>query len=131
MSRRKNPLLAILSLAIVGAILTAGVRFGYFAHLIIKAGESLTSVPLDDLLFEVMELQRGAIYGAIAGAVLGIVLALIDLFRYGGRSEEYSWTARDDEFKPFVEDEVKARRMKTGDSYLKEHGSKGSKGDAT
>lgn len=131
MHRRKNPVVVILFLVLVGALLTAIVRFGYFAHLIVQAGESesLTSVPLDVLLLEVMELHRGAIYGAVGGAILGIILVLVDLLRYGGRGEEYTWSARDEEINPFAEDEVKARRMKMGDRYLKEHGSKGQKGD--
>ena len=130
MSRRKNPIVSILSLAIVGAMLTAIVQFGVYAHRILKAGESLTSVPLDVLLFEVMSLQRGAVYGAAGGAILGVVLAIVDLLRYGGRGEDYTWTARDEGVNPFADDEVKARRMKMGDQYLKERDAKDGKGKA-
>lgn len=107
-------------MTILGALVTALARFAYLAYILIDSGESLTSVSLDVLLVDVMELHWVAGYGALGGAVLGIVLVLIDLIRRGGRSDDYSWKSIED-FKPFTEDKVKAHRMETGDRFLKEN----------
>jgi hypothetical protein len=128
MSRSKNPVVVILSLTILGVLVTAIARFAYLAYILIESGESLTSVPLDVLLLDVMELHWAAGYGALGGAVLGIILVLADLIRYGGRSDDYSFKDIED-YKPFTEDKVKAHRMETGDHYLKENPPEDGDGD--
>jgi hypothetical protein len=129
MSRSKNPVVAILSLTILGALVTAIARFAYLAYILIESGESLTSVSLDVLLVDVMELHWAAVYGAAGGAILGVILVLVDLIRYGGRTDDYSWKDMED-FKPFTEDKVKAHRMDAGDRYLKEHPQKDRDGES-
>ncbi len=103
-------------------------RFIYFAYVFVQAGESLNSVPLELLLIDVMEIHRFALYGAGGGAILGIILVLVDLLRYGGQAEDYSWKNSEDS-QPFAEDEVKAHRMEIGDRYQKEHPPKGQNGN--
>ena len=119
MARSKHPVLVIVSMTLIGALVTALARFAYLAYIIVQAGESLGSVPVKILLIDVMELHWFAIYGAVGGALFGIVLVVLDLARYGGQSEELSWKARET-VSPFVGDEVKARRMEVGDRFLKE-----------
>lgn len=128
MARSKNPISVIFSMALLGALVSAVVRFAYSAYIIVQAGETLTSTTLKLLLIDVMELHRFALYGAGGGAILGIILVLVDLLRYGGQAEDYAWKDTED-FQPFAEDEVKARRMEIGDRYQKEHPPKGQNGD--
>jgi hypothetical protein len=128
MARSKNPVFVIFSMTLLGALLSAVVRFGYSTYLIVQAGESLTSVPVELLLIDVMELHRFALYGAGGGVILGIIFVLIDLSRYGGQSEHVTWKTKE-EFKPFAEDEVKARRMEIGDRFLKEQPPTGENSD--
>ena len=128
MARSKNPVSVIVSMTVVGALVSAVVRFAYSAYIIVQIGESLTSVPLKPLLMEVMELHLFALYGAGGGAILGIILVLVDLVRYSGQAEDYDWKIMD-VAKPFAEDKVKARRMEAGDRYQKEHPLKGQNGD--
>ncbi|TFH41319.1 MAG: hypothetical protein E4H01_15155 [Lysobacterales bacterium] len=118
MTRSKNPVLVIISMALVWAFVCAMVRFGYLAYVIAQAGESLGSVPVNVLLMDIMGLHWFALYGAGGGAIFGIVLVVVDLFRYGGREGDLSWKSGE-EINPFAGDEVKARRMETGDRYLK------------
>ena len=128
MARPKNPFVTVFTLALIGAIVCAVVRFAYVAHILVQSGESLTSITLKLLLIDVMELHVFALYGAVGGAILGVLLALIDLLRYGGQAEELSWKESGD-INPFAKDEVKARRMEAGDRYLDEHSPKGRGGD--
>ena len=120
MSRSKTPIAVIFSMTLLGTLLSVIARFAYVAYIIVQAGESLNSLPLELLLIDVMELHYFALYGAGGGAILGIIFALVDLLRFGGRSDELTW-ANQEEIKPFVEDEVKAHRMEIGDRYLKEN----------
>ena len=115
-------------MTLLGALVSAVVRFAYSAYIIAEAGESLNSIPVDLLLIDVMELHRFALYGAGGGAIFAITLVLIDLLRFGGQAETYSWKHAD-VIKPFAEDEVKARRMEIGDRYQKENPPKGQDGD--
>jgi uncharacterized membrane protein len=128
MARSKHPISVIFSMALLGALVSAVVRFAYSAYIIVQAGETLTSTTLKLLLIDVMELHRFALYGAGGGAILGIILVLVDLLRYGGQAEDYARKDTED-FQPFAEDEVKARRMEIGDRYQKEHPPKGQNGD--
>jgi hypothetical protein len=128
MARSKNPVSVIFSLTLLGALVSAGVRFAYSAYMIVQAGETLTSVPLELLLMDVMALHRFALYGAGGGAVLGVALVLVDLLRYGGQAEGGPWKSTE-VVNPFAKDEVKARRMEIGDQYQKEHPPKGQGGD--
>ena len=57
MSRSKNPISAIFSMTLVGALLSAIVRFAYLAYIIVQKGESLNAVPVKRLLIDVMELH--------------------------------------------------------------------------
>ncbi len=129
MARSKNPVSVIFSLTLLGALVSAGVRFAYSAYMIVQAGETLTSVPLELLLMDVMALHRFALYGAGGGAVLGVALVLVDLLRYGGQAEGGSWKGTE-VVNPFARDEVKARRMEIGDHYQKQHPPKEQDGDA-
>jgi hypothetical protein len=124
MTRSKNPVLVIITMALVWAFVCAMVRFGYLAYIIVQAGESLGSVPVNVLLVDVMGLHRFALYGAGGGAIFGIVLVVVDLLRYGGRAEDLSWKSGE-AINPFAGDEVKARRMEIGDRYLKGRDSTG------
>ncbi len=128
LARSKNPVSVIFSMILLGALVSAVVRFAYSAYIIVQAGESLNSIPLELLLADVMELHRFALYGAGGGAILGIILVLVDLLRYGGQAEDYSWKNSEDS-QPFAEDEVKAHRMEIGDRYQKEHPPKGQNGN--
>ena len=119
MSRSKNPITVIFSMALLGTLLCVIARFGYVAYIIVQADESLNSLPLELLFIDVMELHYFALYGAGGGVILGVIFVLVDLLRFGGRSDDYTW-ANQEEIKPFVEDEVKARRMEIGDRYLEE-----------
>lgn len=130
MARSKNPFFVILSMIFLGVLIAVLARFSYSAYVIVQAGESLRAVPLNLLLVDVMGLHRFALYGAGGGAVFGVVLVLVDLVRYRGRAEDYTWKRRE-VIKPFAEDEVKARRMEIGDQYLKEQSSKGRDDDKT
>jgi hypothetical protein len=116
MARSRNPVLAVVSMALLVAFVTAVVRFAYLAYLIVQAGESLRSVPVRVLLMDVMGLHWFALYGAVAGGLFGAVLVLVDKLRYQGREEELSWSPRG-EIKPFADDAVKARRMEMGERY--------------
>jgi len=129
MTRSKNPASVIFSMTLLGALVSVVVRFAYSAYIVVQAGETLTSVPLKLLLVDVMALHRFALYGAGGGAVLGIALVLVDLLRYGGQAEDYSWKSSE-VAKPFAEDKIKAQRMAIGDRYQKEHPPKGQNGDA-
>ena len=120
MVRAKNPISVFFSMTLLGALVSAVVRFAYSAYIIAQAGESLNSIPVNLLLIDVMELHRFALYGAGGGAIFGITLVLIDLVRFGGQAETYSWK-HTDVVKAFAEDEVKARRMEIGDRYQKEN----------
>ena len=120
MSHSKNPVAVIFSMTLLGTLVSAIARFAYVAYVIVQAGESLNSVPLELLLMDLMELHRFALYGAGGGAALGIIFVLVDLLRYGGRNDDYSLKNSED-FKPFAKDEVKAHRMEIGDRYLKDH----------
>ena len=120
MSRSKTPIRAIFSMILVGALLSAIVRFAYLAYIIVQTGESLNADPVKVLLIDVMELHMFALYGAGGGAILGIIFVLVDWFRDGERSEDYTSTDRP-EINPFMKDDVKARRMEIGDRYLKDH----------
>ncbi len=129
MSRSRNPISAIFSMTLVGALLSAIVRFAYLAYIIVQTGESLNAVPVKQLLIDAMELHMFALYGAGGGAILGIIFVLVDWFRGGARSEDYTSTNRP-EINPFMKDDVKARRMEIGDRYLKDHPPDG-RGDDT
>ena len=128
MARSKNPVSVVFSMTLLGAFVSAVVRFAYSAYIIVQAGETLTSVSLKLLLIDVMELHRFALYGAGGGAVFGIALVLVDLLRYGGQAKDDSWKNTEG-VKSFAEDEVKARRMEIGERYQKEHSPKGQNGD--
>ena len=128
MARSKNPVSVVFSMTLLGAFVSAVVRFAYSAYILVQAGETLTSVPLKLLLIDVMELHRFALYGAGGGAVFGIALVLVDLLRYGGQAKDDSWKNTKG-VKSFAEDEVKARRMEIGERYQKEHSPKGQNGD--
>ncbi len=130
MTRSKNPVFVIFSMTLLGTVVSAVIRFAYSAYIVVQAGDSLTSVPLKLLLIDVMELHRFALYGAGGGAIFGIILVLVDLLRYGGQAEDYS-RKNTEVVRPFVEDEVKARRMEIGDRYQKEHPPKGQDGDTS
>ena len=130
MVRSRKPVSVIFSMILLGALVSAGVRFAYSAYIIVQAGESLTSVPLELLLMDVMALHRFALYGAGGGAIFGIALVLVDLLRNGGHAEGGSWKSPE-VVKPFAKDEVKARRMEIGDHYQKEHPPKGQDGDTS
>ena len=129
MARSKNPIIVIVTMALLGAVVCAIIRFAYGAYIIGQAGESLSAVPLGLLLMDVMQLHRFAIYGAGGGAIFGVVLVLVDLLRYGGQGEDESWQNKAG-VDPFADDEVKARRMELGDRYLKEHPAEEPKDDA-
>ena len=124
----KNPVSVIFSMTLLGALVSAVVRFAYSAYIIVQAGESLNSIPLELLFVDVMALHRFALYGAGGGAILGIILVLVDLLRYGGQVEDYASKDTED-YQLFAEDEVKARRMEIGDRYQKEHPPKGQNGN--
>ena len=124
MARSGNPVIAIVSMALLVAVVTVAVRFGYLAYIIVQAGESLRSVPVWVLLVDVMGLHWFVLYGAVAGGVFGAALVLVDKLRYGGREEDLTWSPRG-EVKPFAEDAVKARRMEMGERYGKESKSGG------
>ena len=128
MARSKNPVSVVFSMTLLGAFVSAVVRFAYSAYIIVQAGETLTSVSLKLLLLDVMELHRFALYGAGGGAVFGIALVLVDVLRYGGQAKDDSWKNTEG-VKSFAEDEVKARRMEIGERYQKEHSPKGQNGD--
>ncbi len=128
MARSKNFVSVVFSMTLLGAFVSVVVRFAYTAYIIVQAGETLTSISLKLLLVDVMELHRFALYGAGGGAIFGIILVLIDLLRHGGQAEDYARKDTED-FQPFAEDEVKARRMEIGDRYQKEHPPKGQNGD--
>lgn len=130
MTRFKNPAFVIFYMVLLGALASVVVRFAYCAYVFLQVGESLTSVSVKLLLIDVMELHRFALYGVGGGVVLGVILVLVDLLRYPGRSEQYTWRATED-LNPYVKDEVKARRMQTGDRFLKEHQGKRQNGDAS
>jgi hypothetical protein len=123
MARSKSPFFVIFSMTLVGALVGALIRFAYSALVIAQAGESMGSVPAKLLLVDVMELHLYALYGAVGGALFGVVLVVVDVLRYSGREDELSWKVRE-EYKPFTEDHVKARRMEMGDQFLKERESK-------
>ena len=120
MSRSKSPVFVIISMVLLGALVGAVVRFAYCAYIFLQVGESLTSVSIKQLLIDVMEVHHFALFGVGGGAALGLILVLVDLLRFGGRSETYTWKASGD-FKPFAQDEVKARRMQVGTRYVREH----------
>ncbi len=128
MARSKNFVSVVFSMTLLGAFVSVVVRFAYTAYIIVQAGETLTSISLKLLLVDVMELHRFALYGAGGGAIFGIILVLVDLLRHGGQAEDYARKDTED-FQPFAEDEVKARRMEIGDRYQKEHPPKGQNGD--
>ncbi len=128
MSRSKNPITVIFSMALLGTLLCVIARFGYVAYIIVQADESLNSLPLELLFIDVMELHYFALYGAGGGVIFGIILVLVDLLRYGGQAEDYSWKNSEDS-QPFAEDQVKAHRMEIGDRYQKEHPPKGQNGN--
>ena len=128
MARSKNFVSVVFSMTLLGAFVSVVVRFAYTAYIIVQAGETLTSISLKLLLVDIMELHRFALYGAGGGAIFGIILVLVDLLRHGGQAEDYARKDTED-FQPFAEDEVKARRMEIGDRYQKEHPPKGQNGD--
>ena len=128
MARSKNFVSVVFSMTLLGAFVSVVVRFAYTAYIIVQAGETLTSISLKLLLVDVMALHRFALYGAGGGAIFGIILVLVDLLRHGGQAEDYARKDTED-FQPFAEDEVKARRMEIGDRYQKEHPPKGQNGD--
>ena len=128
MARSRNPIIVIVTMALLGAVVCAIIRFAYSAYIISQAGESLSAVPLELLLIDVMELHRYVVYGAGGGAIFGVVLVLVDLLRYGGQGEDESWQNKAG-VKSFADDDVKARRMELGDRYLKEHPTEDSKDD--
>jgi hypothetical protein len=128
MARSKNFVSVVFSMTLLGAFVSVVVRFAYTAYIIVQAGETLTSISLKLLLVDVMELHRFALYGAGGGAIFGIILVLVDLLRHGGQAEDYARKDTED-FQPFAEDEVKARRMAIGDRYQKEHPAKGQNDD--
>ena len=128
MARSKNFVSVVFSMTLLGAFVSVVVRFAYTAYIIVQAGETLTSISLKLLLVDVMEFHRFALYGAGGGAIFGIILVLVDLLRHGGQAEDYARKDTED-FQPFAEDEVKARRMEIGDRYQKEHPPKGQNGD--
>ena len=78
MAGSKNPVSVIFSMTLLGALVSAVVRFAYSAYIIVQAGESLNSIPLELLLVDVMALHRFALYGSVGGAILGIILVLVD-----------------------------------------------------
>jgi len=129
MSRSTSPIAVIVTMALVGTVACAIVRFAYSAYVITQEGVALTSVPLELLLVDVMELPRFSLYGLVGGTVFGIILALTNLLRWGARDDDYAWRRRVD-IDPDADDEVKARRMEIGDRYLHEHPPKDQKGDA-
>lgn len=94
MARSRNPVNAIVSMALLVAVVTVAVRFAYLAYIIVQAGESLRSVPITVLLMDVMGLHWFALYGAVAGGVFGGVLVLVDKLRNGGGEDELSWSPR-------------------------------------
>ena len=124
MTRSRNTVVAIVSMALLVAVVTVAIRFSYLAYIIVQAGESLGSVPVRVLLLDVMGLHWFALYGAVAGGVFGAVLVVVDRLRYDGREEDLSWSPRG-EIRPFAEDAVKARRMEMGERYGKERESGG------
>ena len=74
MARSRNPVVVIVTMALLGAVVCAIFRFAFVAYIISQAGESLRAVPLNVLLMGLMELHRFAVYGAAGGAILGVVL---------------------------------------------------------
>ena len=120
MARSRSPIAVIVTMALLGTVGCAIGRFAYSAYVISQEGIGLSTVPLEPLLMDVMELHWFALYGFVGGTVFGIVLVLVDLLRGDGRDDDYGWRRRVD-IDPDADDEVKARRMEIGDRYLKEN----------
>lgn len=114
----------IVSLALLGAVLTGVVRFGYLAHVIVERGASLDSVPFLTLTNEVMRLHVAALYGAAGGALLGAIIVLVDIVRFGAR-EPLRWHGRE-VGQPGADDLIKSSGARVADEYLerrrREHG---------
>jgi len=109
-------LTVIVSLALLGAVLSAVVRFGYLAHVIVDRGASLDSVSFLTLTIEVMELHITALYGAVGGAALGLTIVLIDIVRFG-RREPLTWHEME-VGQPGADDLIKSTRAKAAEEYL-------------
>ncbi len=120
MVRSRSPIAVIVTMALLGTVVSAIGRFAYSAYVISQEGIGLSTIPLEPLLTDVMELHWFALYGVVGGTVFGIVLVLVDLLRASGRDDDYAWRRRVD-IDPDADDEVKIRRMEIGDRYLKEN----------
>ena len=124
--RSRRPLVAVLSLAFLGALASGIARYAYLADILVDAGVNLDTVPFATIAIEVMELPRFALYGAAGGAVVGVLLALLDLLR-SGRKPDYTWAER--EVSSAGADElIKRRKAQAADEYLG-HRHDGSEGD--
>ena len=128
MVRTRSPIAVIVTMALLGTVVSAIGRFAYSAYVISQEGIGLSAVPLQPLLRDVMELHWFALYGVVGGTVFGIVLVLVDLLRASGRDDGDAWRWRVD-IDPDADDEVKVRRMEIGDRYLKEHPPRDQKSD--
>ena len=119
MTKARGPGSVLLTMSIVGGLVAVLGRFAYSAYVIVRAGESLSSIPPGPLLLDVMQLHWFALYGVAAGAVLGVVFIVTDIVRAGGGDRQVT-PASGEELNPLAEDKVKAQRMALGERFLDE-----------
>lgn len=129
MVRSRSPTAVIVTMALLGTVGCAVVRFAYSAYVISQEGVGLNAIPMKPLLMDVMGLHWFALYGLVGGTIFGIILVLTDLLRSGGRDDDYASRRRVD-IDPDAADEVKLRRMEIGDRYLKENPPDNQKGSS-
>ncbi|MDX1432442.1 MAG: hypothetical protein R3286_08325 [Gammaproteobacteria bacterium] len=118
MARSGRPLAAIVSLALLGALLGALARYAWAMYRFSAAGEDTGAVPFGQLAIDVMQLHVYALYGAAAGAALGLAVVLVDLVFFRPR-RRYDWSKRE-VTADGADTIIKQRRAQRAEAYLEQ-----------